>query len=63
MAGAEKMGRGVAHNRIGEIEKDQIPDNPVNHDEKFHMLQRETGKLRILSMGMECLRTICVQQD
>lgn len=43
----------MAHNETREIEKDQIPVNPVNHKEKFNILQREMGKQRILSTGME----------
>lgn len=46
-----------------EIEKDQIPDNLVNNNEKFNSLQREMGKQRILSIQMECFRKTCVQQD
>ena len=53
----------MAHSETREIEKDQIPDNPGNHDEKFNILEREMGKQKILSIGMECFRKICVQQD
>lgn len=64
MAGAEKTRGRMAHNDPGEIGRSQIPDSPVNHDEKSIITQKEMGKQRILNTEWNALeRSLCVQQE